>query len=981
MAVQDIASDKGMAFLDPHGGTAELLLEYIPEHRRKDVVYFAPFDSDYPISFNVMESVDNADQRSKIANGLMSVFKKIWVDSFSARMEYIMSNSILALLETPGTTLLGLNRILVDKEYRKMVISNITDASVKSFWVDEYLKWDEKYAREAGAAIQNKIGQFTSNPIIRNIVGQAENALDIRKIMDEGKILICNLSKGRLGEQNARLIGGMLNTKIYQAAMSRAEMSRDEIAEAKEFYLYVDEFQNFASDSFADVLSEARKYKLSLTIAHQYIAQMPENVRDAIFGNCGTLISFRIGPVDAEVMSQQFAPVFEPEDFANLGRFQIYLRLLVDRVGTRPFSAGTLAPIEKPDVSVKDEVIANSRELYGRPKEIVEANITKWFEPVMTKEREDHLKYVAEKKAETESRGGVWVDYNDPKYKGMSKEAIKSQVEEEMREKKRKQKEALKKAKERAASPEAVIEVQEIKPEGTAEVVEKKASLFFDEPPIPTDPFERSIRAPSPKRFAFDAPPAPPAPTSVTVAKEAVVIPVPLAPSGGAPALVVIPSPPATPIAIPVPVAGGTGKGVLFNPPAAPIVKGESAAELEIQKDPTSTIASAPVLKTVFSEEVKPKEVSLVEDPALIVPVKKPKTSQVKLNPIKTEVKVGIEKKYPEVSNGSKSVVAKKPMEVNVAKPLVQKSKAPEINKAPEVIAPEAEEDDDFEIVIMDTEYVPPEEPKPKKKWDKSKKKKKTPDKNAYDVGDKRFRVSRPTAPEEENADRRLSDSEIETQVLELQKKRAQERGYDESEALLERIQGSVQAKLNPKPAPKAVKSKVLVKKTPAKKPLKYSDPKKKNAAKRVVEAVKKSPSSEPRKKSLPANKKSRDREAPTELKALLAKVASEPSIKLRPISRFPKVSSSAVSSASSAWEKPNAMSFSVKSSGLLESQKVNALPVRPAVLPEIENTESRPRLSNAFDGDARRETSRPIQTKSTPKREVPEDLLKSILE
>ncbi|MEI6191126.1 MAG: type IV secretory system conjugative DNA transfer family protein, partial [bacterium] len=273
MAVQDIENGEGMAFIDPHGKTAELLLNYVPEHRIKDVLYFAPFDLEHPVSFNVLEDV-GFDKRHLVVSGLMSTFKKIWLDAWSARMEYILSNTLLALLETPGTTLLGVNRMLADKDYRKMIVDNIKDPSVKSFWVDEFAKYTDRFAAEATPAIQNKIGQFTSNPLIRNIIGQSKSSFDLRKMMDENKIIIINLSKGRVGEANANLLGSMFITKIYLAAMSRADASEKELQKLPNFYLYVDEFQSFANESFADILSEARKYKLNLTIAHQYIEQM-----------------------------------------------------------------------------------------------------------------------------------------------------------------------------------------------------------------------------------------------------------------------------------------------------------------------------------------------------------------------------------------------------------------------------------------------------------------------------------------------------------------------------------------------------------------------------------------------------------------------------------------------------------------------------------------------------------------------------------
>lgn len=385
MAVQDIQNGEGMAFVDPHGKSADLLLEYVPQERIKDVIYFAPFDTDYPISFNVMEDV-GTDKRHLVANGLMSAFKKIWVDAWSARMEYILNNILLALLEYPDSTLVGVNRMLSDKAYRKQVVANISDPSVKSFWVDEFEKYGERYMQEAGAAIQNKIGQFVSNPLVRNIIGQPKSNFDLRKVMDERKIVIVNLSKGRVGEQNANLLGSMLITKIYLSAMSRADASESALKNLPNFYLYVDEFQSFANESFADILSEARKYKLNLTIAHQYIEQMSEEVRAAVFGNVGTMITFRVGAYDAEVLEKEFMPVFTAEDLVNLGSFQIYLKLMIDGVSSAPFSAATQAPIPKPPISFKHDVIELSREAYATPRKDVEEAIKKWHEDGTKKE-------------------------------------------------------------------------------------------------------------------------------------------------------------------------------------------------------------------------------------------------------------------------------------------------------------------------------------------------------------------------------------------------------------------------------------------------------------------------------------------------------------------------------------------------------------------------------------------------------------------
>lgn len=385
MAVQDIKNGEGMAFIDPHGKTADLLLEYVPAERIKDVIYFAPFDTEHPISFNVMEDV-GPSKRHLVANGLMSSFKKIWVDMWSARMEYILNNILLALLEYPDSTIIGVNRMLSDKDYRKKVVANVSDPSVKSFWVDEFEKYGERYMQEAGAAIQNKIGQFVSNPLVRNIVGQTKSTFDIRKVMDDRKILIINLSKGLVGEANANLLGSMLITKIYLGAMSRADVSEKVLQSLPQFYLYVDEFQSFANESFADILSEARKYKLNLTVAHQYIEQMSEEVRDAVFGNVGTMIVFRVGAFDAEVLEKEFMPTFTAEDLVNLGFVQIYLKLMIDGVASPPFSATSLPPIAKQETTYRKEILENSRLMFTHPKEEVEAEIKAWHQPINSRQ-------------------------------------------------------------------------------------------------------------------------------------------------------------------------------------------------------------------------------------------------------------------------------------------------------------------------------------------------------------------------------------------------------------------------------------------------------------------------------------------------------------------------------------------------------------------------------------------------------------------
>jgi len=385
MAIQDIRNGEGLTFLDPHGGTAERILDYIPKDRIKDVVYFAPFDMEHPIAFNVMEDV-GYDKRHLVVSGLMATFKKIWEDAWSARMEYILTNTLLALLEYPGATLLGVNRMYTDKTYRQKVIDNVKDPVVKDFWTKEFANYGDRYTKEATPAIQNKIGQFTGNPLIRNIIGQSKSSFDIRKMMDERKILIINLSKGLVGETNMRLIGSMLVTRIFLSAMSRADLSANDLSKLAPFYFYVDEFQNFANETFAEILSESRKYKLNLTIAHQYIEQMEEPVRDAVFGNVGTTVVFRVGPFDAEVLETIFAPQFYKEDIVNIDKRQIYLTLTIDGVGSAPFSAVTIPPIEAPEASYRDEIVVSSREQFSVPREGVEKAISKELKESLSSE-------------------------------------------------------------------------------------------------------------------------------------------------------------------------------------------------------------------------------------------------------------------------------------------------------------------------------------------------------------------------------------------------------------------------------------------------------------------------------------------------------------------------------------------------------------------------------------------------------------------
>jgi CxxC-x17-CxxC domain-containing protein len=379
MIIQDIANGEGVCVVDPHGELVEGILAKIPEERIDDVVYFNPADTDYHIGFNVLELPD-PKYKHLVASGLMGIFTKIWSNVWSARMEYILNNAVLALLDTPGSTLLGIPRILVDKDFRQRIVANINDPVVKAFWINEYESWQDKFRNEAIAPIQNKVGQFLSTSIVRNVVGQSKSTIDIFDLMNQGKIFLVNVSKGRIGEDNSALLGAMLITKIQLSAMERVRVPEDERVD---FYLYVDEFQNFATDSFAGILSEARKYRLNLILAHQYVGQLVTDtstkVRDAIFGNAGTMVVFRVGAADAEFLEPEFEPEFMIQDIVNLPNYNIYLKLMVDGIASRPFSATTLPPFKVKASSVAiEEIVENSRKRYARPRRVIEDEINSW---------------------------------------------------------------------------------------------------------------------------------------------------------------------------------------------------------------------------------------------------------------------------------------------------------------------------------------------------------------------------------------------------------------------------------------------------------------------------------------------------------------------------------------------------------------------------------------------------------------------------
>lgn len=379
LVYSDIINGNGLALVDPHGDFAEKMLDFIPSNRINDVIYFNPSDIDWPIAFNVMEKVDPR-YISLVASGLIGVFKKIWADSWGPRLEYLLRNTILALLEYPGSTLLGVPRMLVDKAYRAKVIKKVNDPVVKAFWTDEFSKYSSQFTVDAISPIQNKVGQFLSNPLVRNIVSQTKSAIDLRKIMDDKKILIINLSKGRVGEDYSALLGAMMITKIQLAAMGRVDIPE---STRNDFYLYVDEFQNFATESFANILSEARKYHLNLIIAHQYIGQLVAGqntvVRDAAFGNVGTIISFRVGAADAEYLEKEFEPVFMMNDLVNLPKYNVYMKLMIDGITSDGFSAVTLPPLnEAAKQNNQEKIIKNSRQRYATERSVIEEKIMKW---------------------------------------------------------------------------------------------------------------------------------------------------------------------------------------------------------------------------------------------------------------------------------------------------------------------------------------------------------------------------------------------------------------------------------------------------------------------------------------------------------------------------------------------------------------------------------------------------------------------------
>ena len=375
-ALSDIFYNQGYCIIDPHGDFAINNLRFIPESRIKDVVYFNPADTAHPVAFNPLELSDPA-RKPNVSSEVIGVLKRMFGDSWGPRLEHILRYTLLALLDRPETTLLDISRMLTDKDFRKETLDYCKDVTVLQFWKQEFGTWNEKQVTESIAPVLNKVGAFTANPIIRNIVGQPKSSFDIRKIMDEGKILVVNLSKGLIGEDNAGILGAFLVTKVQLAAMSRSDIP--DVKDRRPFYLYVDEFQNFATDSFAVILSEARKYGLNLTVANQYIAQMTDSVRDAVFGNVGTTISFRVSADDAPLLVKQFEPTFDTNDLIQMNNRNFIISMIINGEKVPAFSATTLQIPASPHDNL-EEIIDSSRAQYSRPRSEVEAEIRETIE-------------------------------------------------------------------------------------------------------------------------------------------------------------------------------------------------------------------------------------------------------------------------------------------------------------------------------------------------------------------------------------------------------------------------------------------------------------------------------------------------------------------------------------------------------------------------------------------------------------------------
>ncbi len=362
MAINDMRNKKGFCIIDPHGDLCETILDYIPSYRVNDIIYLDPSDRDRAFSINPLEYTE-PHQKELVVSGIVAIFNKLYGTSWGPRLEYILRNTLLAVIEMPDATLMMVPEMLANESFRKKVVANLQDPVLKSFWENEFANYTDKLRTEAISPIQNKVGQFVSSTVIRNIIKNPKSTIDLQKAMDEGKIILMNLSQGKLGEDNAALLGAMTITKIQLAAMNRVTQKEED---RRDFYLYVDEFQNFATSSFVKILSEARKYRLDLILANQYISQIPEDVRSAIFGNAGTMMSFLIGAEDAPYMAKEFGERFKEEDLLALGNYRAIVKLAIDSVTQPPFLAKTL-PLPKSATQNREKAIQSSRERYTKP--------------------------------------------------------------------------------------------------------------------------------------------------------------------------------------------------------------------------------------------------------------------------------------------------------------------------------------------------------------------------------------------------------------------------------------------------------------------------------------------------------------------------------------------------------------------------------------------------------------------------------------
>ena len=374
LILQLILQGHGVGLIDPHGDLAEELLDHIPPDRAEETVYFHPGDSDFPIGLNLFSQADD-EERHLVASGIVSALKNIWHESWGPRMEYILHNAVAALAHCPNTSLLGVNRMLTDEAYRRWVVRQVRDPFLQDFWLNEFESYDERFKREAIAPIQNKVGQLLLSPVIRNIVGQVKSKVSIPFVMNKERIFIANLAKGQIGHDKANLLGSLLVTQFQLAAMARSRLPE---SERRDFYLFVDEFQNFATESFTSILAEARKYRLNLTLSHQYVAQLSPTVRDAVFGNVGTLVAFRVGFDDAEHLHGEFGQEFAPRNFVDLPRYHALIRSQSGDGSMHVYRSRLMPPIETHS-GRRERLIQRSRERFATKRSIVEDKLERWI--------------------------------------------------------------------------------------------------------------------------------------------------------------------------------------------------------------------------------------------------------------------------------------------------------------------------------------------------------------------------------------------------------------------------------------------------------------------------------------------------------------------------------------------------------------------------------------------------------------------------